>query len=172
MKTTILLKSPGIFLFVILFFSITLLSALEDNIENQIVALMDQYQTGNSAQRLSAINSCIRLDDLRSIDILMLGLQDEDSFIRKRAAEGLGFYSHYRAVYPLIDQLRLESDIWVQQAIIEALGYCESNYAILPLREFMRKTDDFVLQEKIIDALVQIGIEEETARNWIDEELY
>lgn len=87
---------------------------------------------------------------------LMGLLDDEDSEIRRAAAEALAEMDGARAIGPLARMLKTDADAEARQTAAEALGELESRAAIPALREALKDSEAEVRQS-VIASLAKIG---------------
>jgi HEAT repeat protein len=90
-----------------------------------------------------------------ALDFLIKALKEEDTGIRRSAAQALGAIENKTAINPLVEILK-DDDSKVRSSAIEALGKIENAKAVEPLIEALKDTDMFV-RSTTVKALNQIG---------------
>lgn len=71
-----------------------------------ITPLSEELKSWNGENRRKAIQAVAEIDDERSIDLLILALNDKYKDVRHSAVEALGRIKDSRAIYPLINILK------------------------------------------------------------------
>jgi HEAT repeat protein len=91
----------------------------------------------------------------RRIENLEAGLQDPDSLIRQKAAEGLGIPGNYASVMPLIEALNDEV-AEVRQEAVRALGTIQDPRSVDAIIQLILKDDSVAVIMSGAQALVNI----------------
>ena len=128
----------------------------------------------NPHVRLSAIQSLSKINDPRSIPILLAALDDTEPLVRATVATALGKLQAGQAKWQLLERLG-DDDVEVRLAVIEALGRISDPDAVPGLLLTLRNEQGSSLKIAAIDALSKIGgaaalaVLEDAARDGVPE---
>ncbi|MBI2193683.1 MAG: HEAT repeat domain-containing protein [Planctomycetes bacterium] len=120
-----------------------------------IPSLVQVYRTGDAEDRMRALNMLGRIDDPRSVETVLAGLEDESYLVRGTAAQALGRLGRADAV-PRILPLLKDSHHTCRGWAVSALGMVKDASAASALVEALQDTH-YSVRSMAARALVEIG---------------
>ncbi len=124
-------------------------TAGQEELESDIEKYSKMLKSEELIERTVAVR---KLSAIQSNKVIVpLGealLFDDDKYIRRKAASGLGRYKNYKAIKYLISSIRKEEDRLVLKTIIISMGKIDDK-KVIPYLEKFYETADFTLKSLI-----------------------
>jgi len=122
------------------------------------VALTEAIKDEKNAYiRRNIIEALGKIQDVRSFDVLVKGLSDQNAIVRERAARALGNLANKEAITSLIAVLSGEKDERVKIAIINALGVLKDKETVNVLFKELASQEDLTYKNEVVIAIGEIG---------------
>jgi len=123
---------------------------------SMVPALVKTFRSGDAEDRVRVMNMLGRLDDAKSVEVLLEGLEDENYRVRGSAALGLGRLGHRAAItriLPLLEDEKHTCRAWAAMA----LGMMKDSTPVPALVKTLGDTH-YSVRTTASNALVEIGV--------------
>ena len=102
------------------------------------------------------IESIANIHCRSATELLIAALDDKDTWVRKRAIEGLARSGAQSAVQPLLNRLSTDTEEITRHSIIDALGTLKATSAVTTLKAFLQDSKQRSIAFAAIDAIASI----------------